>query len=88
MKPTFRREKGKRANLKTGVSRKQSTPKFAKNKHFLPDIFRNVKETKRKFVPSRCYLVAHHLQLRLRSVSPTNNNVDNDRMKIAIAINS
>ena len=24
------------ANLKTGVSRKQSTPKFLKNKHFLP----------------------------------------------------
>ena len=23
-------------NLKTGVSRKQSTPKFPKNKHFLP----------------------------------------------------
>ena len=27
------RQKG---NLKTGVSRKQSTPKFPKNKHFLP----------------------------------------------------
>ena len=24
------------ANLKTGVSRKQSTPKFPKNKHFVP----------------------------------------------------
>ena len=24
------------ANLKTGVSKKQSTPKFPKNKHFLP----------------------------------------------------
>ena len=23
-------------NLKTGISRKQSTPKFPKNKHFLP----------------------------------------------------
>ena len=32
----IRREKCKRANLKTGVSRKQSTPKFLKNKHFLP----------------------------------------------------
>ena len=32
----FRREKGKRANLNTGVSRKQSTPKSPKNKHFLP----------------------------------------------------
>ena len=31
-----RREKGKRAKLKTGASRKQSTPKFPKNKHFLP----------------------------------------------------
>ena len=30
------REQGKRANLKTGVSRKQSTPNFPKNKHFLP----------------------------------------------------
>ena len=28
--------KCKRANLKTGVSRNQSTPKFPKNKHFLP----------------------------------------------------
>ena len=28
--------KGKRANLKTGVSRKQSTPNFPKNEHFLP----------------------------------------------------
>ena len=26
----------KRANLKTGVSRKQSTPSFPKNEHFLP----------------------------------------------------
>ena len=26
----------KRADLKTGVSRKQSTPKFPKNQHFLP----------------------------------------------------
>ena len=26
----------KRTNLKTGVSRKQSTPNFPKNKHFLP----------------------------------------------------
>ena len=25
-----------RANLKTGVSRKQSTPNFPKNEHFLP----------------------------------------------------
>ena len=29
----------KRANLKTGVSRKQSTPKFPKNKHFLPHTY-------------------------------------------------
>ena len=29
------REKGKRANLKTGVSRKRNTPKFPENKHFL-----------------------------------------------------
>ena len=28
--------RGKRADLKTGVSRKQSTPKLPKNKHFLP----------------------------------------------------
>ena len=28
--------KAKKANLKTDVSRKQSTPKFPKNKHFLP----------------------------------------------------
>ena len=27
---------GKRVNLKTGVSRKQSTPNFPKNEHFLP----------------------------------------------------
>ena len=27
---------GKRANIKTGVSRRQSTSKFPKNKHFLP----------------------------------------------------
>ena len=27
---------GKMANLKTGVSRKQSTPNFPKNEHFLP----------------------------------------------------
>ena len=27
---------GKWANLKTGVSRKQSTPRFPKNEHFLP----------------------------------------------------
>ena len=26
----------KKANFKMGVSRKQSTPNFAKNKHFLP----------------------------------------------------
>ena len=30
------REKSKRTNLKTGVSRKQSMPKFPENKHFLP----------------------------------------------------
>ena len=28
--------KDKRANLKTEVTRKQSTPIFLKNKHFLP----------------------------------------------------
>ena len=28
--------KAKKANLKTGVSRKQSTPNFPKNEHFLP----------------------------------------------------
>ena len=28
--------KGKRANLKTGVSRKKSTPNFPKDEHFLP----------------------------------------------------
>ena len=27
---------GLRANLRTGVSRKQSTPNFPKNEHFLP----------------------------------------------------
>ena len=27
---------GKRANLKAGVTRKQSTPNFSKNGHFLP----------------------------------------------------
>ena len=32
----IRREWGKRANLKTGVSRKQSAPKFPKNNYFLP----------------------------------------------------
>ena len=36
--PSPHRENGKRGNLKTDVSRKQSTPKFPKNKHFLrPD---------------------------------------------------
>ena len=30
------RQWGKRANLKTGVTRKQSTPNFPKNEHFLP----------------------------------------------------
>ena len=30
-----RRLKGKRANLKTSVSRKESTPNFPKNEHFL-----------------------------------------------------
>ena len=32
----LRRQYGKRANLKTGVSRKQSMPYFPKNEHFLP----------------------------------------------------
>ena len=32
----MRRQYGKRANLKTGVTRKQSTPNFPKNEHFLP----------------------------------------------------
>ena len=32
----FVSKKGKRAILKTGVSRKQSTPNFLKNEHFLP----------------------------------------------------
>ena len=31
----FQSKYGKRANLKTDVSRKQSTPTFSKNKHFL-----------------------------------------------------
>ena len=32
----FVSNKAKRANLKTGVSRKQSTPNFPKNEYFLP----------------------------------------------------
>ena len=32
----FRRQYSKRVNLKTGVTRKGSTPKFPKNEHFLP----------------------------------------------------
>ena len=34
--PINRRQLGKRTNLKTVVSRKQSTPNFPKNEHFLP----------------------------------------------------
>ena len=37
---------GKRANLKTGVSRKKSTPNFPKKQHFLPpDTRKYVKST-------------------------------------------
>ena len=34
--PLTRRQSGKRTNHKTDVTRKQSTPNFPKNKHFLP----------------------------------------------------
>ena len=34
--PCIDGNKTKKANLKTGVTRKQSTPNFWKNKHFLP----------------------------------------------------
>ena len=35
-KTKFRRQQGKGAYLKTGVTRKQRLPNFPKNKHFLP----------------------------------------------------
>ena len=34
----FRRQQGKRTNLKTAVTRKQSTPNFPKNEQLLPSI--------------------------------------------------
>ena len=45
-------EIGKRANLKTGVTRKQSTPIFAKNEHFLPpDTYTYVRNTRFEICP-------------------------------------
>ena len=40
---TIRWQKGKKANLKTGVSRKPITPNFPKNEHFLPPTYRRFK---------------------------------------------
>ena len=37
---TFRQQQGKRANLKTGVTRRQRTPNIPKSEHFLtPDTY-------------------------------------------------
>ena len=49
----FRRLWGKRANLKTGVSRKLSTSNFPKHEHFLaPDTHSNVTQKKNSFFKS------------------------------------
>ena len=40
---------GKRVNLKTGVSRKQSTPNFPKNEHLVPPDTHTMQITKLRY---------------------------------------
>ena len=57
---------GKKTNLKTGISREQSTPKFSKNKHFLPP------DTHKTGVSMRCSEIFLNHELTRKPASLNN----------------